>query len=211
MPPECCALHPAADDTLAAHALASDLATLDPAHPVNAALSEAGGGTVPQVLHADTLRRVATLVCRSLDAQLALPFGWFAIEDERHLALFEPGRQVQMQIGLLRNAGQDPSEVLDALELEACGCCPAPGGLRVRHGHMHALALRALPGERVPQEEYHLLLPGRDAATLLHARVTATPPRGRAAIDLAEALLASVDFAGRSDSETTNETNPGRG
>jgi hypothetical protein len=196
---------------LAAQALAEHPATLDPGHPVNAALSEAGAGRVPRLLYADHGRRIATLASHSLLAQLELPFGWHAIEDAWHLALFEPGRQVQMQLGLVPRNERDLNAALDDVELEVCGRCPAPGALRLRHGRMHALALRDQAHGGVPQEEYHLLLPGPDAATLLHARVTATPPRSRDAIDLAEALLDSLVFAecGADAACATNETHAG--
>lgn len=198
-------------DVLAARALADDAATLSPRHPVNRALSDAGAGTVPRVLHVDGRRRVATLACAPLLAQLQLPLGWHAIEDARHLALFEPSRQVQIQFGLLDRAGRAPAAVLDALEAELCGRCPAPDALRVLHGALHVLALRRLPDERVPLEQYHLLGPGPDATTLTHTRVIAPPRRGPAAADLAEALLASVVFGRRGEASVgaTNETNPG--
>ena len=201
----------AAADVLAAQALADDAATLSAGHPVNRALSEGGAGMVPRVLHVDVRRRVATLACTPLQAQLQIPFGWHAIEDAQHLALFEPSRQVQIQVGLLSHDGRTPAAVLDALEIEVCGLCPAPDTLRLQHGTLHALALRGLLDDRIPLEQYHLLTPGPDAATLTHTRVIATPQRGRDAADLAEALLASVVFGSRAEApaDATNETNPG--
>ena len=198
-------------DVLAAHALAADAVTLSAGHPVNRALSEGGAGMVPRVLHVDARRRVATLACAPLLAQLQLPFGWHAIEDARHLALFEPGRRVQIQVGLIARDGRAPAAMLDALELEVCGLLPAPDVLRLQHGTLHALALRGLLDERIPLEQYHLLTPGPDAATLAHTRVIATPQRGRVAVELAEALLASVVFGSRAEApaDATNETNPG--
>lgn len=202
-------------DWLAAHALADDPDTLSAAHPVNAALRDAGAGTVPRLLALDHRRRVATLACEPLCARLELPFGWHAIEDSRHLALFEPGRQVQMQLRLLVDA-RDPAAVLDEIELQACGQRPAPDALRLRDGPLHVLALRGLLDGFIPHEQYHLvthpLTPVLGPCTLLHARVTNPPQRGRAVVELVEALLAGIRFERREDAATpgaTNETQPG--
>jgi hypothetical protein len=198
-------------DALAAWALADATTTLSPDHPVNRALAEAGAGTVPRLLHADAHRRVATLACRPLQAKLELPFGWHAIEHEVQLALFEPSRQVQIQIGLVDRDGRDAEAVLDALELELCGQRPAPGTLRLHHGGWHALALREPLDGRIPLEQYHLLTPGPDAQRLTHARVIATPPRSADAVGLAEALLVRLVFdrPQAPAAGATNETSPG--
>ena len=198
-------------DVLAAHVLADGPDALSAAHPVNAALRDAGAGTVPRVLAFDHRRRVATLLCKPLRARLELPFGWHAIEDGRHLALFEPGRQVQMQLRLIVDT-PSPATVLDAIELEEGGQRPAPDALRLRDGPLHALALRGLLGGFIPHEQYHLLTPAAGASTLLHTRVTTPPQRSRAVVELAEALLAGIRFERHEDVATpgaTNETNPG--
>jgi len=199
-------------DALAAWARADSAATLSPEHPVNRALAEASAGTVPCLLQSDLGRRIATIACAPLRARLDLPLGWHAIEDEAHLALFEPGRQVQIQIGLIERRGRSEAAVLDTLELELCGRRPAPDVLRLHHGGWHALALRECLDGRVPLEQYHLLTPGPDAATLTHARVLATPQRGAEAVGLAEALLAGLVFDACRDAAgatATNETRPG--
>lgn len=198
-------------DALAGWALAADAATLSPDHPVNRALAEAGGGSVPRLLHTDPRRRVATIACAPLRARLELPFGWHAIEDEDHLALFEPSRQVQIQIGLIERAGRNAAAVLDALELELCGQRPAPDVLRLHHGGWHALARREPLDGRIPLEQYHLLTPGPDGATLTHTRALATPQRGAEAVGLAEMLLAGLRFHAAQEAAcgATNETRPG--
>lgn len=195
-------------EALAVWALADDPASLSPADPVNRALADAGAGAVPRLLAADAGRRIATIACAPLQARLDLPLGWHAIEDATHLALFDPGRQVQIQLGLLDRDGRDPAAVLDALELEVCGQRPAPDVLRLHHAGWHALALRGWLDGRIPLEQYHLLIPGPDAATLLHARVVATPQRGADATGLAEALLAALRFdrAAAAVAGATNET-----
>lgn len=192
-------------DALTAWALADTPATLSPDDPVNRALADAGAGRVPRRLDTDPTRRVATIACAPLQARLALPFGWHAIEDATHLALFDPARQVQVQIGLVERDGRDAAAVLDALELEVCGCRPAPDVLRLHHAGWHALALRGWLDGRIPLEQYHLLIPGSDAATLVHARVIATPQRSADAAGFAEALLAGLRF--EPAGEATNETN----
>jgi hypothetical protein len=196
-------------EALAAWARADSAATLSPEHPVNRALAEACAGTVARLLHADPRRRIATIACAPLRGRLDLPFGWHAIEDEAHLALFEPARQVQIQIGPVERRGRSEAAVLDALELELCGHRPAPGVLRLHHGGWHALALRECLDGRVPLEQYHLLAPGPDAAMLTHVRVLATPPRGAEAVGLAEALLAGLVFDAACAAAATNETRPG--
>jgi hypothetical protein len=199
-----------ADDALAALALADDARTLDPAHPVNAALAEVGAGSVPRLLGVDARRRVATLACVSIGARLDLPLGWHAIEDARHVALFDPGRQVQVQIGLLARAGMPPAALLDALEGEAGGAFPAPDALRLRERDLHLLAMRRGRTDRVPQEEYHLLGPGSDEDTWVHVRAVAAPVRGGEAALLAEALYRALAFGSRAEAaDATNETQRG--
>lgn len=193
---------------LSAFALADDAATLDPTHPVNAALADVGAGSVPRVLRVDTPRRTATLACASLRACLDLPLGWHALEDTRHLALFDPGRQVQVQIGLLTRAGLPPAALLDAIEHEAAGGFPAPDALRLREGELHLLALRGAFGGRVPQEQYHLVGPGPDGDTLVHLRAVAATPRGGEAAALLQTLHAALDFDGGAEAGATNETRP---
>lgn len=201
---------PTARETLllTALALADDAATLDPAHPVNAALAEVGAGTVPRVLHVDAHRRVATLACLSLRARLELPLGWHALEDARHLALFDPGRQVQVQIGLVPRAGLPAAALLDAIEEEAAGEFPAPDALRLRDGELHLLALRGAFGGRVPQEQYHLVGPGPDDDTLVHLRGVASAVRGGEAAVFVQTLHAALDFGSRAEAGATNETRP---
>ena len=196
-------------DALSAWALADAVTTLSPDHPVNRALIEAGAGAVPRLIGADAGRRVATVDCRPLRARLEVPFGWHAIEHEALLAVFEPGRQIQIQLGLVDREGRDAEALLDQFELDRCGQRPAPGALRLHHAGWHALALRETPEDRIPLEEYHLLTPGRDALTLTHARVIATPSRGADAVGLAEALLAGLVFDRASVAAVaTNETRP---
>lgn len=195
---------------LAGLALADDAASLDPVHPVNAALSAASASQVPAVVRIDRRRRVATLVCLSLGARLELPFGWHAIEDVRHVALFDPGRQIQAQVALLTRAGLPPAVLLDAVEHEEAGEFPAPDALRLRERHLHWLALRGLFGGRVPQEQYHLLAPGPDEDTLVHLRVLAAPVRGGDAALFVQALQAALAFGSRAEAAgATNETRPG--
>lgn len=192
-------------EALTVWALADTSATLSPDDPVNRALADAGAGRVPRLLAADAARLIATIACAALQARLDLPFGWHAIEDATHLALFDPGRQVQVQIGRVEREGRDAAAVLDALELEVCGCRPAPDVLRLHHAGWHALALRGWLDGRIPLEQYHLLIPGADAASFVHARVVATPQRGADAAGFAEALLAGLRFDAVADG-ATNET-----
>jgi hypothetical protein len=201
-------------DALAAWARADSAATLSPEHPVNRALAEASAGTVARLLHSDPRRRIATIACAPLRACLELPFGWHAIEHEDHLALFEPARQVQIQLGLVERCGRSAAAALDALELELCGRRPAPDVLRLHHAGWHALALRECLDGRVPLEQYHLMTDGPDAGTLTHTRVLATPLRSAEAVALAEALLAGLVFdpahaAPGPAAAATNETRPG--
>jgi hypothetical protein len=196
------------DPIRAPRPLADDAATLDPAHPVNAALAQAGAGAVPRVLRVDLRRRVATLACPSLGARLDLPLGWHAIEDTRQLALFDPGRQVQVQIALLPRAGQPPAAVLDTIEREAARDFAAPDALRLRDGELHLLALRGAFGGRVPQEQYHLIGPGADAHSLVHVRAVAASVRGGEAAVFVRTLYESLDFGERPAADATNETRP---
>lgn len=187
---------PSADggDALSALALADHAGTLDPSHPVNVALSDLGAGRVPTVLRLDVRRRVATLSSLTLRARVDVPLGWHAIEDALHLALFDPPRQVQAQIGVLHAADRCPAALLDDIEREAAGAFPANDALRLRDGGRHLLALRRSFGGRIPQEEYHLIAPGPHGDTVIHVRAVAAAMRGAQAAVFVQALHGALDF-----------------
>ncbi|NRF66577.1 hypothetical protein HLB44_06245 [Aquincola sp. S2] len=181
----------------AAHARADGAATLEPEHPINRRLRDAGVGLVPRILELDRERQCVTLGCGALTAQLTVPLGWHVIDDGRRVLVFEPDGTVQLHLDLLALDGGGRDTLLDRLEAQARRDYPAPECLRVQHGAIDALVLRNIQDGDQPLEQVHLLVDGPkgpDGAQVLRARVTAVPACASAAADMGELMLESVVF-----------------
>ncbi len=176
----------------AAHALADTPATLDPEHPLNASLRDRGVGLVPRLVATDPAARQATVAAGAIEALIDLPFGWHVIDDGKRTLLLDPGGAVQVNLDLIPLRGRDPAGLLDAIEAEARGSYPAPEFMRLEQDGITALGVRNIADGGTAIEQYHLLVPGLTAGFMLRARVTATPERSAAAVNLAELILRSV-------------------
>jgi hypothetical protein len=188
--------------TLKPHALADSAASLDPEHPINAALRDGGIGFTPPVRHVDADARCALLQSMALQADIAVPFGWHVVDDGARLRLLDPAGRVQVSLNLLAAEGRSPDQVLDGIEAQLRADYPQPLCLRLQHEGLQALAVRNIADGQQPLEQFHLLVPGPDEATLLRARVTSTPDLAVQAANFGEALLGHVRFTTRIDTET---------
>jgi len=185
---------PLAGGVMTAFALADDAASFDPEHPINASLRARGEGFAPPVMTVDAAARCALLASGALQAELAVPFGWHALDDGRRLRLLDPTGHVQVSLNLMAAEGRSVAQVLDEIEAQLRADYPAPECLRLEQGPLHALGVRNIADGQQPLEQFHLIAPGPAEGWLLRARVTATPEHAVQAANLGEALLAHVRY-----------------
>ncbi len=191
-PPASPASKPAS--TLAQHALAEDAASLDPEAKINANLRDRGAGLVPRLVTTNDVMKLAIVASGALLADLSVPYGWHALDDGRRLLVFEPAGRVQIHLHSLPREGRSNAAILDELEAEMRNDYPQPEFARFKLGRIHALGARNIHDGPQALEQYHFLFPGRDAKSLVRARITATPETAEAACDLGQLILENIAF-----------------
>lgn len=199
-----------ASSPFAAHALAEDLASLDPDQRMNANLRDRGVGLVPRVLAADAEGRRATVGAGAVEALLDVPFGWHVLDDGKRTLVFEPTGRIQISLNLIPAEGRSRDEILDELEAAARSEYPAPEFVRLTQGEISALGVRNIADGQQPLEQYHLLAPHRTDRFVLRARVTATPETSTPACTLAELIVDSARYGAPEEGvETATATGAG--
>ncbi|QOY91851.1 hypothetical protein [Paludibaculum fermentans] len=180
--------------SFALYALADDASSMDPEHQVNANLRNKGAGLTPNVAAENTEEKKVTIGAGSIEAQVDIPMGWFAMDDGKRTLVFEPAGEVQINLSLIPCEGRNAQQLLDALQAEAQQSYPAPQFLRLSEDEMHGLSIRNIFDGDAAIEQLHLITAWRDHTAFLRARVTATPPRMRDAANLAQLILKSAAF-----------------
>lgn len=179
-------------------ALEGGLATLQQEHPLNQRLLQQGRGFAPPIRAADEASGKAWVSSMALQAVLALPLGWHALDDSRRLLLLDPANEVQVSLERLSAPGEDAelawAQLLDRIEAQARQDYPAPEFLRLRNGPVLGLAVRGIADGEQALQQLHLLIAADTAQTVIRARVTSTPQRSSMAGDLGEALLHGIGF-----------------
>ncbi|WP_374436760.1 hypothetical protein [Inhella sp.] len=173
-------------------ALPGGLATLQQDHPLQQAWLSQGQGFAPPIRAADEAGGRAWVASMALQAVLALPTGWHALDDSRRLLLLHPDNSVQISLQRLA-APEGLAALLDQIEAQTRADYPAPQFLRLQCGPVQGLAVRGIADGDQALEQMHLLLPAEEGFAV-RARVTATPAAASQAGDLAEALLHSLQF-----------------
>ncbi len=173
-------------------ALPGGLATLQQEHPLQQAWLNQGQGFAPPIRAADEANGRAWVASMALQAVLALPTGWHALDDGRRLLLLHPDNSVQISLQRLV-APEGLSALLDQIEAQTRADYPTPQFLRLQCGPVLGLAVRGLADGDESLEQMHLLLPAEEGFAV-RARATATPAAASQAGDLAEALLHSLQF-----------------
>ena len=173
-------------------ALPGGLATLQQEHPLQQAWLNQGQGFAPPIRAADEAGGRVWVTSMALQAVLALPTGWHALDDSRRLLLLHPDNSVQISLQRLA-APEGLSALLDQIEAQARNDYPAPQFLRLQCGPVQGLAVRGIADGAQALEQMHLLLPAAEGFAV-RARATASPAAARLAGDLAEALLHSLQF-----------------
>lgn len=175
-------------------ALPGGLATLQQEHPLQQAWLNQGQGFAPPIRAADEDNGRAWVASMALQAVLALPTGWHALDDSRRLLLLHPDNSVQISLERLA-APEGLDALLDQIEAQTRADYPAPQFLRLQCGPVQGLAVRGIADGEQALEQMHLLL-ALDEGWAVRARATATPAAASQAGDLAEALLHSLQFEG---------------
>jgi hypothetical protein len=187
---------PAAADeptTPAAAALAEDASSLDPEHPINARLRDAGAGLVPRVESVELEKRYAVLAAVAVDARFRVPLGWHVIDDTRRTLIFDAGGRMQINLDRRSRAGRSDGEVLDGLLAEYRQAQPDVEFRRFDASGFPCLAFRNFRSGDEVLEQVFVLKPSADSARVLVARVTGSGDDIAFALGAAEVVLRSLE------------------
>lgn len=169
-------------------ALAEDMASFDPEHPMNARLRDNGVGLVPNVLDYHEQERWATVGAGAIVATMRVPFGWHVIDDGRRTLVFDASGHVQVNFARVARDDRGEDAWLAARLEELAREWPGLAHVRTETLGMQCLLLRDIRIDDQPIEQAHLLRP-IDGRTMLHVRVTASPEWFSRAADLTEVML----------------------
>ncbi|MBK9387055.1 MAG: hypothetical protein IPN34_19745 [Planctomycetes bacterium] len=165
---------------------------LDPEHPTNARLRDNGVGLVPRILARDEASGFSTLGVGSLVMLVKVPPGWHAIDDGRRLLVFDGPGGTQINVRRYRREGSTDEEILQ-LRLDAAHQeWPGVEHLRLELESLPCLGLRNFEIEGEKLEQVYLLRSIGDDE-VLEARVTSTPEKIGAALDVAHPLLVTAE------------------
>lgn len=165
---------------------------LDPEHPTNARLRDNGVGLVPRILARDEASGFSTLGVGSLVMLVKVPPGWHAIDDGRRLLVFDGPGGTQINVRRYHRQGSTDEEILQ-LRLDAAHQeWPGVEHLRIELEGLPCLGLRNFEIEGEKLEQVYLLRSIGDDE-VLEARVTSTPEKIGAALDVAHPLLVTAE------------------
>ncbi|MBZ0151520.1 MAG: hypothetical protein IT456_25275 [Planctomycetes bacterium] len=179
----------------AAVALADDLGSLDPEHPLNARLRDAGAGLVPNVLDHDQMERWARLGAGAIRATMRVPFGWHVLDDGRRTLVFDADGRTQISMQLLAREGRSDDAILAAKVPDLRREWPTMEHLRTEVSGLQCLLVRNATADGQPIEQAYLLRSAPEGL-VLQTRVTSSPDTFARAGDLAEVLLRDLHIVG---------------
>jgi hypothetical protein len=185
---------PDEEPTYASLALADRPATLDPGHPVNARIRDAGAGLVPTVLAQDAAARRATVGAGALRACFGIPFGWHVIDDGRRTLVFDAENRIQVNLTLVDPEGGSDDDVLAAVLREYRATYPDLQHLELTLAGMRCLAFRGVRDGDTLLDQAFLVRRAPDGL-VLKVRVTGLPEDMARAMDLAGRILRDLEFA----------------
>lgn len=173
---------------------------LDPEHPTNVRLRDAGVGLVPRVHEQATASRHALIAPAAINALIRVPAGWHVLDDGKRTLLFDAAGRIQISLNL-RDI-EDADTFLEQLATEHRQQQPSIEAHVVQIERYPALMMRGLRANDELLEQIFLVHPdGCDIEGMkLVARIT-TPMKGEPgdqgddmseAIELADGILRSV-------------------
>jgi len=177
----------------AAVALAADMLSFEPEHPLNARLRDSGVGLVPNVLDYHEQERWATLGAGAIRGTMRVPFGWHVIDDGKRTLVFDSGGHTQVNLQLTWRQGLSDDEILQGKVVDLRREWPDMEHVRTSVMGMESLCVRGGSVDGKPIEQAYLLraAPG---GLVLQTRVTSSPERFSQACDLAEVLLRDMQL-----------------
>jgi hypothetical protein len=188
-------------------ALADDAASLDPEHPLNQRLRDAGAGLVPNVVMVATRERFASVAAGAIEQVFRVPLGWHVIDDGKRTLVFDAGGRVQVNLDLRRARHDALTDVLEAIGDALAQESPTAQFLRLEIIGMPCLGVRDLPVNGELLDQAYFVRPSHREGLALVCRVTADRENITRAMNLAEVILTSAhgplppdpEFAGQPD------------
>lgn len=181
--------------TYADFALADDYSSVDPEHPMNRNIREAGHGFVPNRSAVDLEGKSVTLAAGAIVAAFKIPFGWHALDDGRRTLVFAPDNSIQINFERI-NAGETPPEqvlqtILDGLVQESPEVKSAFSDL----GGMPCMVIRDLVSGGETLQQVYVLKALNSPGHYLKCRMTSTSGEGLVrAGDLFELVIRDMQF-----------------
>jgi hypothetical protein len=185
---------PFAETEFGFYAKSETLETLNPEHPVNAALQEQGVGLGPRLLESDTAGRWARIGAGGIGAVIRVALGWHVIDDGKQTLVLDPDGKIQISLSVIPKEGRSIDQILDGIQEEAEQSYPTPEFLRMADGGIWAIGIRGIAVNGEPVEQVHMLTVWATDAAMLRARVTADPASMRFAADYADLILKSAEY-----------------
>lgn len=178
---------------LAALALASDAASLDPEHNFNINLRNRGAGLVPRVVSVDLEGKFATVAAGAVVGMFHVPLGWHVIDDGKRTLVFDAEGKIQINLSQRLSEGAAPKDFARACLDQYLSTQPdLPVAVLELDGIVGAAVRGAMiDGEKLDQCFFVRDL-GREGL-LLVGRATATAENSTRAFDLAGNIVATFE------------------
>jgi hypothetical protein len=175
-------------------ALATSMATFEPAHEVNTRLCNMGAGTVPDVQHYHEQELWAAFTPPAIGGTLRVPFGWHVIDDEKRTTVFDGAGDASVQLERVWREGATDDELFTARIAALRERQPSLQPERLTIAEVPCLVVRGVQnGSKTVTKAF--LLRDIGQGRVLQLAVTAAPERFAVVRDLVEVLLTDLQPA----------------
>lgn len=175
-------------------ALATSMATFEPAHEINTRMRNLGAGTVPDVQHYHEQELWAAFAPPALGGMLRVPFGWHVLDDEKRTTVFDGAGDASVQLERSWREGATDDDLLAARFAPLQEQQPSLQPERSTIADTPCVLLHGVQDGRKTVTKAFLL---RDTGQgrVLHLAATAAPERFAVVRDLIEVLLTNLQLA----------------
>lgn len=175
-------------------ALATSMATFEPAHELNTRMRNLGAGTVPDVQHYHEQELWAAFAPTAIGGTLRVPFGWHVLDDEKRTTVFDGAGDASVQLERVWREGASDDELFAARLAPLQEQQPSLQPERVTIADSPCLVVHGVQNGRKTVTKAFLL---RDAGQgrVLQLAATAAPERFAVVRDLLEVLLTDLQLA----------------
>ena len=175
-------------------ALATSMATFEPAHEVNTRLRNMGAGTVPDVQHYHEQELWAAFTPPAIGGTLRVPFGWHVIDDEKRTTVFDGAGDASVQLERAWREGATDDELFTARFAPLQEQQPSLQAERLTIADVPCLVVRGVQnGSKTVTKAFLLRDVGQ--GRVLQLAATAAPERFAVVRDLVEVLLTDLQPA----------------